>query len=126
MERRTFRRRKFSYYMKIMDEKGSQLIGYLAEIGEGGFKIDSQKSLPVGRDLVLRIDLPREISNKSCMLFKARTKWCQVDRYDANSFTIGFQIVEMSRGDMEIFKRMFEKYGAQNSREEPGSDTLWK
>ena len=40
-EKRKLARRNFSYYMRVMDETTGQLVGHLADISTGGFKLDS-------------------------------------------------------------------------------------
>ncbi len=124
MERRKLDRRHFSYYMRVMNDTNGELVGHLADISTGGFKIESQKPIPLNLDFKLRIDLTGEVSDKSFITFIARSKWCQPDHIDPTSYNVGFQLISITPGDLEIFARMFEKYGtkAQNT----SNDYLWK
>jgi len=126
MEKRRKRRRKFSIYMCLWDHTTNKMIGHLTDIGEGGFKIDSQSKIQAGLDYLLRIDLPREVANKSMMIFNARSKWCKPDKFDPNSFSVGFEITDIGQGDQEIFLRMFDRYAAQTSKEKEDGDYLWR
>ena len=126
VERRRLPRRNFSYYMRIMNENTGELVGHLADISTGGFKLEAAKPIPQNRDFFFRIELPGDISDKAFMVFGARSRWCTKDRFDPMLYDIGFQIVNMNPGDFEIFSRMFDKYGSQNSNRNATADYLWR
>lgn len=123
-ERRKLDRRHFSYYMRVMNDTNGELVGHLADISTGGFKLESQKPIPLNLDFKLRIDLTGEVSDKSYIVFIARTKWCQPDHIDPTSYNVGFQLISITPSDLEIFSRMFEKYGSKNKNS--NTDYLWK
>jgi len=125
-ERRRLVRRNFSYYMRVMNDATNELVGHLADISTGGFKLDCQKPVQPNTDFLLRIDLTPEIASKEFMVFAARSRWCRADRFDPTSFNVGFQITTMSPGDLEIFVRMFEKYGTKLSEGKSSHDYLWR
>ena len=112
-ERRKLARRDFSYYMRVMDEVTGKVIGHLSDISANGFKLDSQKPVPLQVNLPLRVDQTDLISNKSYITFSARALWCHADELDPNLFNVGFQIVNMTPSDYEIFLKMFNTYGNQ-------------
>jgi hypothetical protein len=112
-ERRQLARRHFSYYMRVIEESTGKLLGHLSDIGTGGFKLDSVKPVPINTDFRLRVEQTNQISTKSSITFTARSRWCQVDAFDPNVYNVGFQIVEMSPGDYDIFVKMFSTYGVQ-------------
>ncbi|MBI3738744.1 MAG: PilZ domain-containing protein [Chloroflexi bacterium] len=124
IERRKLNRRNFSYYMRVMNEATGELVGHLSDISTGGFKLDSRQTIPLNRDFTLRVDLTNEVANKTFMVFVARSRWCQPDHYDPSTYNIGFQIINMTPGDLDIFTRMFEKYGSNNKNS--NLDYLWK
>ena len=111
-ERRHSQRRNFGYYMPITDDSNQQLVGHLADISLGGFKLDS--TVPVKEDKVyqLRLALTDEIASKPFMHFVARSKWCTPDEIQPSMFYVGFEISRISDQDAEIFKRIYQKYGA--------------
>jgi len=124
--KRKINRRDFTYYMQVTDDLTKQLVGYLSDISTGGFKLDSQKEIRPGQDFRLHIDLTAEIADKTSMVFIARSKWCRRDHVDPNTFNVGFEIINISPSDMDIFQRMFEKYGSQNSiRGKSSNDFMW-
>lgn len=126
-ERRKVKRRNFSYYMRMMDDRSGALVGHLTEISTGGFKLDSQKAIAANQDFNFRIELTNEIANKTFMVFSARSRWCEHDHIDPTSYNVGFQIINITPGDLDIFARMFEKYGTQgNNDDKSKADYLWK
>jgi hypothetical protein len=108
--------------MRVMDEATGKLVGHFSDISTGGFKVDCSKSVQVNKDYRLRIDQTGEISNKSYITFTARARWCQVDAIDPNLFNVGFQIIEMTPGDYDIFVKMFSTYGVQGISQHNNSD----
>ena len=125
-EKRKLARRNFSYYMRIMDEANGKLVGHLADISTGGFKLDSSTTVPENKEFRLRIELTNEVANKSYMIFTARSRWCHTDPLDPLSYNVGFQITNMIPSDFEIFSRMFEKYGSTGYQPKSNTDYLWK
>jgi hypothetical protein len=109
-------RREFSYYQKVVDDETLQMIGHLADISSGGFKLDSQKPLPLNKDFRFRLNLSSEVADKPSMVFVARSRWCKVDPLDPYIYNVGFQLIHIAPGDLEIFNRMMEKYGKEQAR----------
>ncbi len=124
-ERRNLSRRNFSYYMRVTDETSGEFIGHLADISASGFKLDSKKSLPLNMVFKMRIEQTGEISNKSFVVFTARTKWCRRDEYDVSLYDIGFQLVNISQTDYDVFMKMFNMYGAQKNSSQENGTTSW-
>jgi len=112
-EKRQKSRRNFSYYMRVLDDASGRVIGHLSDISTGGFKLDSKYAVPLNVDLRLRIDQTGEISNKSFVVFTARARWCKSDREDPSMYNVGFQLIEVSAEDYDIFVKMLNTYGKQ-------------
>jgi hypothetical protein len=126
-EKRKGTRRKFSYYMRVMNDVSGRLVGHLTEISTGGFKIDSDTAIPPNVDFRLWIELPNDVASKNILMFSARSRWCTTSPIDPTSFTVGFQIVRIAPRDLELFIRLFEKYGSpENTPVKPSDDYLWK
>ena len=126
-DRRNLNRKDFSYYMRLIDNDTQELIGHLVDISSGGFKLDSQNAIPPNKDFRFRMDLTSEVASKPSMVFLARSKWCEVDPLDPLSYNVGFQLVNISPGDIEIFNRMMEKYGtkSEDKRIDPRRSNKW-
>jgi hypothetical protein len=126
-DKRKITRRDFTYYMQVTDDLSKQLIGYLSDISTGGFRLDSPKQIPPGRDFRMHIELTSDIADKNSMVFIARSKWCRPDHVDPNTYNVGFEIINMAPSDMDIFQRMFDKYGSQRtSRSKSSNDYMWR
>ena len=125
-DKRKLERKNFAYYMRVMNETTGDLVGQLGDISSGGFKLESSKPIPLGEVFFLRIDQTGEISQKSYITFKARTRWCQKDPYDPTVYNVGFQIVEMTPTDFDIFVTMFNTYGVQKKlHHKTNSEYIW-
>jgi len=111
IDRRRQRRRKFTYYMQVVDANTLQGIGYLLDISLTGVKIDTRKPLRVNSVYNLRIDLTPEMANKTYMVFSGRICWCEEDKFEPNSYVAGFEVSTRSREDTSIFQRMYDQYG---------------
>lgn len=125
-ERRKLARKNFTYYMRVLDEGSGNLIGLLSDISTGGFKAECGQPVRVGIDFHLRIDQMGELSDKTYLIFTARSRWCQRDPYDPTIYNVGFQIVDMSAADYDIFLKMFNAYTAQQqAHRKNNSDYIW-
>lgn len=111
-ERRNISRRKFAYYMRVLDDDTLKLVGHLSDISSQGFKIDSQQPIAPGQNFRLRMDLTAEVSDKSYILFTAVSRWSQVDPTDPFVQNVGFEIVEINSEDAIIYQRIVQKYGS--------------
>lgn len=124
-ERRKLARRDFSYYMRVMNERTGEVIGHLADISTGGFKLETTCPVAKNLEVVMRMELSSEISDKEHFVFVGRTRWCQRDPLDPRLYNIGFQIVQMDPEDLDIFIRIFEKY-ASPAKVKQSADYLWR
>ena len=126
-ERRNAERKEFSYYMRLVDNDTEELIGHLMDISSVGFKLDSQKPIPINKDFRLRMDLTKEVADKPSMVFVARSKWCETDPLDPFVYNVGFQLINISPTDLNIINRMIEKYGKkiEDKRIDKRRTNLW-
>jgi hypothetical protein len=112
--------------MRLMNETTGELVGHLVNISREGFRLETLRAIPLNKDVPLRIELPRDITDKPFMVFVARSRWCRPDKIDPTLFDAGFEIVNMAPGDAEIFRLIFERYGApEHSHEKDRADYLW-
>lgn len=124
--KRKLPRRNFSYYMRVLDKRTGDLVGQISDISTGGFKLESNTPVAVGLTLELCIDQMSQISEKSFIVFSARTRWCERDPYDPTIYNVGFQLLDMTPADYDIFVKMFNSYGEQkNAHHKTNSDYIW-
>ncbi|HEX2698126.1 MAG TPA: hypothetical protein VHM28_10495 [Anaerolineales bacterium] len=110
-ERRKSKRRKFTFYMAVMDYDSGELIGHLTEISDFGFRLDCPKALPVNQDFKLSVELTADFGGQAFMVLSARSKWCREDKLMPNAYNVGFQVMDLSPDDVAIYNLMLEKYG---------------
>jgi hypothetical protein len=115
-ERRSTNRRKFGYYMPVIDNATQKIVGYLSDISPRGFKLESQKSLVANTVFNMRLDLTPEFSRRSNIAFFARVVWSQPDPISPMEFVHGFQIVNIGLEEQAIFDRIVGKYGVAESK----------
>jgi PilZ domain len=125
-ERRKLDRRDFSNYLRLMNENTGELVGHLADISTGGFKMESKKPIAPNMDFLLRMDMTNDVADKDHFVFSARSRWCQPDAVDPALYNIGFQLISIAPEDIEIFIRIFERYGSKLNNNTKDSDYLWR
>ena len=113
IERRKLNRRKVSYYLPIMDDNTKQVIGHLMDISPTGLMMDSKIPIPANLKYDLRLDLMEDIAGKSILEFVAISKWCRSDSLQPYMYNAGFQIINISPDNIEVIKRIAEKYGEE-------------
>jgi len=118
-EKRVEKRKDFSYYMQLTDAKTKDVIGYLADISTGGFKLDSNEPIPTNQVFRFHFSLTPDVAQKPFMIFSAESKWCQRDPVDPFVYNTGFHLIEMHPEDREIFNRVLELYGTDKSSKPP-------
>jgi hypothetical protein len=112
-ERRIVNRRKFEYYMPIVDIQTQECIGYLADISPKGFKLEGTKLIEIGSELALRLDLTPDISSKSYIVIQAKAVWSQSDPIVPNEYLHGFQILSILPDDQIIYQQIINRFGKQ-------------
>jgi hypothetical protein len=115
LERRKFKRRSISYYLRIIDAGANQMIGHLADISQQGLKMDSQKAIPLAKEYKLRINTTIDVADKEYIDFTAVTRWCELDPLQTGLFEIGFEIIKLDLRDAEIVQRIMDKYSSQDN-----------
>jgi hypothetical protein len=110
-ERRTTPRKKFSFYMRVLDDDTREILGHMVEVGAIGLQLETTVALPLQKDYYLRLELTPELADRPFIIFIARSKWCKIDDIEPNLYRVGFEIAEIMPDDREIFLRILAKYG---------------
>ena len=125
-EQRKMNRRHFSDYLRLMNENTGELVGHLADISTGGFKLECKNPIASDLDFLLRMDATNDVADKDYLVFAARSRWCQRDPHDPTLYNVGFQLTKIAPEDVDIFVRIFEKYGSDSSTNKKSSDYWWR
>jgi hypothetical protein len=113
-ERRKLKRRSLAYYMLVLDANTQEKLGHLVDITPNGLMMDCPKSLPLGNDFRLRLDISADVADKSYIKFTARAKWCLPDVVEPYLYDIGFSIIDISEHDTEIIRHISDSYASRD------------
>jgi hypothetical protein len=108
-ERRTQPRKKFSLYMRVLNDDTQEILGHMVEVSSDGLKLETSGALPLEKDYYLRLELTPELADRPFIIFIARTKWCKVG-FIPDLFQCGFKIEEIMPDDKEIFLNILKKF----------------
>lgn len=110
VERRHTIRKRFGFYMPILDEETGGIIGHLVEVSVDGLRLETPAPLAPGQEFHMNMELTPDISDSLFMSITARSIWCKPDNITPNLYQVGFQITNISDHDREIYSRLMEKY----------------
>ena len=110
-ERRHTQRKKFGFYMRVLEDETEQTVGHLVEVSVDGFRLETSLPLPLQKEYHLHVELTPDISDKLFMFFAGKTKWCKPDSIMPDLCHVGFQMTNISPHDREIYERLLETYG---------------
>ncbi len=109
MDRRKYTRRHLIFYLRIFDEN-DVLIGYLLDISEGGILMMSETEIPEGKQLKLKLKLPKELNEGDNLRFTGIVKRISKD-LNENFYDIGLQILEKDKEYGQILQKLIEFCG---------------
>jgi hypothetical protein len=109
-ERRTIPRKKFGYYLRILDDDTQEILGHMVECSETGFQLDTTVPHPTEKDYYLRVELTPDLADRPFIIFIGRTIWCKMDEIEPNLYHVGFKMMEIMPDDNEIFLTILKKF----------------
>jgi hypothetical protein len=110
-ERRRLKRQNLSYFMQVLDPENLSVIGHLVDINRIGLMLDSNTPLIGGKEMRVRLDTTTEVADKACIEFRARIKWCRVDKIEPNVYNCGLEITSITSHDADIIQHIVDRYG---------------
>jgi len=110
-EKRKAPRRKFSFYMRVLDDETEETVGHLVEVSIRGMRLETAAPLPMGQEYNVHMELTPDVSDNLFMFVSIRTKWCKTDDIMPNLYRVGFEITKISEHDHEIYQRLLDMYG---------------
>ena len=84
--------------------------------------LETLKPIPLNAEFSFRVDLPPEISNKSYIVFTARSRWSRPDPIDTRLYDIGFEILKIAPGDIQTFEVIINQYSSSRTSSYFGTD----
>jgi hypothetical protein len=127
VEKRRLERRNVTYYITVNEAGTPRILGVIMDISPGGFRLDSREQIPEGIIRNFYIDLPNDEAPKSARMFTGRSKWCQPDYIDPTSYNVGYEFINISKGNAVFFQRFYEQYGSKSGDgKRNNNDYLWR
>jgi hypothetical protein len=121
-DRRKRTRRALSLYLRFINNRTGEPVGDLADASRDGFMLESVKPIPLNAEFSFRVDLPAEISEKTFMIFTARSRWSRRDPVDGRLYDTGFEVLKMDASDIRAFELLFDRYGSRRTGTGFGTD----
>lgn len=110
-DKRKTPRRKFSSYMRVVEDDTEETVGYLVDVSVKGLQLETNEVINMKKDYHMRMELTPDISDKLFLFLTARPKWIHPDDIMPNLFRVGFEIVSAQPHDYEIYQKLVEYYG---------------
>ena len=110
-ERRTTPRKKFFFYLRVLNDDTQETLGHMVEVSAIGLQLETTVPLPLQKNYYLRLELTSDLADRPFIIFIARTKWCKMDDIELNLYHVGFEIIEIMPDDREVFLRILAKFG---------------
>ena len=110
-DKRKVPRKKFAFYMRVLDDETEETVGHLVEVSVKGMRLETTAPLPLEQEYNVHMELTPDVSDKLFMFVSIRTKWCKTDDIMPNLYRVGFEIVNISPHDQEIYQRLLDMYG---------------
>ena len=114
VEKRKHKRIPLHYYLKVTENDSAEHIGFMIDISEEGFKLLSEKEIPMGTELVCKVHLPDELEGARDLTFKARSCWVGKD-VNPDYFASGYHIDEMEPSGETVIALIMRNYGYNNA-----------
>jgi len=126
-EKRRIQRRNVTYYINLNEAGTSRTLGVLMDISPGGFRLDSRDQIPEGIVRNFCVDLPNNVAPQSARTFTGRSKWCRPDYIDPTTYNVGFEFINISKGNAGLFQQIYENYGSKSGdSKRNNNDYLWR
>ena len=110
-EKRRMPRKKFETYMRVLDDDTEATVGHLVEVSPTGLRLETTAPIPLGREFSVHMELTPDISDRLFMFVSIRAKWCKPDTIMPNLYRVGFEIINITPHDHDIYQRLVDIYG---------------
>jgi hypothetical protein len=113
-ENRTVERRRLVFYLRLFDQKSSDIIGHLTDISTAGLMLVSTRPIEKDRVFQVRLILPREVAGRTELQLKIKCVWCRPDPIP-NFHIAGFQFVEIDLQQKKMIDALHEEFSREDS-----------
>lgn len=119
LNERAKERTRLIYSLRLFDEKSEEsLLGTLVDLTPDGVAIRAKDAVPVGTELPLRMDLPKNVDGgEGSVKFTARSKWCRPNK-GGDYFSVGFEFVDIPKDTKALILGLIRNYCSDIDEEE--------
>jgi hypothetical protein len=107
-------RRRLVFYLRLFDQKSSDIIGHLTDISTAGLMLVSTRPIEKDRVFQVRLILPREVAGRTELQLKIKCVWCRPDPIP-NFHIAGFQFVEIDLQQKKMIDALHEEFSREDS-----------
>jgi len=108
-EKRKLRRKRATYYMKVVDQKTNRLAGNVHDISPSGFMMNSPRPIKTHVLHDLSMSLPDTIEGEIPIIVQAKSVWCSKNEI-TKLYDTGFKLVNVTPEEQDIIKSSLNSY----------------
>jgi hypothetical protein len=108
-DKRTTKRKKLVYYMKIINRDTNKPFGKLVDLTSEGIMITSENPIEVNQVFHLKLHLPPEFSSRKFIVLEVKSCWCRPE-VGHGQYGAGFQLINVSGVNLDLIKRLIREY----------------
>ena len=94
-DKRRLKRWHLIYYLRVFECNSDQLLGHIVDLTTEGLMLISEKRIPLGQELDVRMEIPAEDGTKRNLTMKTHSVWSDLD-VNRSFYDTGFELVEPS------------------------------
>ena len=113
-ENRTGERCRLVFYLRLFDQKSSDIIGHLIDISTAGLMLVSTRPIEKDKIFEVRLILPKEVAGRTELQLKIRCVWCRPDPIP-DFHIAGFQFVEIDLEQKKLIDALLEEFSLEDS-----------
>lgn len=116
-ERRKTERKQTKNFFGVYHRKTEEYVGRLFDLSTRGLMILAKNEMLVNTFYDFRIDLPKPIGGKSCLMFSAECVWCKES--SGKGCEAGFQIVNIDFEEIKTIQYLLNDPLFMDADEQP-------
>ncbi len=125
-ERRKVQRKQTDNFFGVYHRETDEYLGRLSDMSTKGILILAVRAMNVKSIYEFRIDLPKPIAGKNCLIFSAECVWCQESTSSSKGCDAGFQIKDINFEDIKTIQYLLNDPIFFKSEDQPRVTLLEK
>ncbi len=109
VDKRRRHRKNTPHHVKVLDNESGQVLGRIVDITSSGMMIVSDHAIKPGQAMVIRLNLPIMVQNRTDMVIEAQSVWCNQDQ-NPRFFRAGFKFSNISGEDGYLLEEVMLRF----------------